>query len=355
MDSTLLSVRLASHWLDTFRFSTPEEVVGHFGCVQAQDIWQSMWIIGSRIPWSTEAMIRDACTKWTIVRSWPMRGTLHYMNPKNIRWMLELCASKTLSGFGRRREYLGITDVHAERALEIMDMSLRWGKSLTRREFGEILKSNDIPMQTQWVYHLACYAATHGLICFWPPTEKEETFVLLDEWVPRSPVLNHDEQLAELARMYIRWHGPATADDLAWWCGLGKSECKKAITFIEKELEKIEQNWKSYYFFQNNLSPVPSEHIKLLGGFDEYFLGYKDRSPVADIAHHDKLFTMNGIFFSLILKWWQVVGSWKRTFKKDKVIIVPEILAGFTVDKKELEAEVIRYAKFFWYDKCEIL
>lgn len=60
-------------------------------------------------------------------------------------------------------------------------------------------------MQTQRVYHLACYAATRKVICFGPPTEKEETFVLLDEWVKKPKhTLTHDEQLAELARMYIR-------------------------------------------------------------------------------------------------------------------------------------------------------
>lgn len=73
-------------------------------------------------------------------------------------------------------------------------------------------------MQTQWTYHLACYAASRGLICFGPPTEKEETFVLLDEWIGTSKSLNKDEQLATLARMYFRAHGPATLDDLAWWC-----------------------------------------------------------------------------------------------------------------------------------------
>ncbi|MBP7885004.1 winged helix DNA-binding domain-containing protein [Patescibacteria group bacterium] len=75
-------------------------------------------------------------------------------------------------------------------------------------------------MQTQRVYHLCCYAATRKLICFGPPTDKEETFVLLDERVAKPKILTHDEQLATLARMYIRSHGPATVDDLARWTGL---------------------------------------------------------------------------------------------------------------------------------------
>ena len=114
-----------------------------------------------------------------------MRGTLHYMDPKCVHMMLDLCAKKTLTGFAKRRDFLGISDTHAERALEIMERELRGGKSLTRTELNKTLEENSIPMQTQWMYHLACYAATRGLICFGPPTTKEETFVLLDEWVTK--------------------------------------------------------------------------------------------------------------------------------------------------------------------------
>ena len=69
--------------------------------------------------------------------------------------------------------------------------------------------------------------------------------------------------------MYLRGHGGATVDDLAWWCGLGKTECKKAIALIEKELEKIEYNGKIYYYssVSNPIATVAvkNDTIKLLG------------------------------------------------------------------------------------------
>lgn len=123
--SDFLSLRLASHAVSESRFSTPEEAVAHYGCMQAQDIPQATWAIGSRVAGATEKSVRDACARGTIVRTWPMRGTLHYVDPKNVRWLLDLCASKTLSGFTKRREFLGISDAHAEKALETMDLALR--------------------------------------------------------------------------------------------------------------------------------------------------------------------------------------------------------------------------------------
>lgn len=236
-----------------------------------------------------------------------------------------------------------------------MDLVLRSGKALSRTELTEALKDAGIPMQTQWTYHLACYAATRGLICFGPPTEKEETFVLLEEWIPKFGELSRDERLAELARTYFRSHSPATVDDLAWWCGLGKTECKTAISLISNELETLNENGKTYYFSKNGGFSQKSEEIRLLGGFDEYFLGYKDRSPVADVEHHGKLFTSNGIFFPLVMKGGKIVGSWKRTFKKDWVVICPEILPGFLVASEELEKEARRYADFYGLPDFEII
>lgn len=162
-------------------------------------------------------------------------------------------------------------------------------------------------MRTQRTCHLACYAATRGLICFGAPIEKEETFVLLDEWIPKTPELSREERFAELARTYFRSHSPATVDDLAWWCGLGKTECKTAASLIADELETLEENGKTYYVSITGVPnvrtlPDKSDEIRLLGGVDEYFLGYKDRSPVADVEHHGKLFTVNGIFFPLVMK-----------------------------------------------------
>lgn len=354
----ILSLRLTSHWLSTWWFSDIETAVRHMGCMQAQDIWQATRTIGSRVPWSTSKDVKQALTEWKIVRTRPMRGTLHYMAPENVHRMLDLCASKTLSSFAKRREFLWISDKHAEQALQIMTNALRGWKSLTRTQLWQTLQDGWIPMQTQWVYHLACYAATRKLICFGPPTEKEETFVLLDERVTNPLQLNHDEQLATLATMYLTGHGPATVDDLARRCGLGKTLCKQAIASIADQCEVIQYNDKTYYYLlswrnakENSMkdSSLRSEwqSLLLLGWFDEYFLGYKDRSIVADTTHYEKMFTKNGIFFPLIIVDGRVVGVWKRSWKKDSCVFDIQTLPGEKLDKKQLTQAAQDYATFW--------
>ena len=92
----IIDIRLQSHHLTGTLFSTPAEVVKHYGCMQAQDIQQAMRCISSRTSNTTE-MIKQACRDKSIVRTRPMRGTLHYMAPEYVHLMLDICAAKTLS------------------------------------------------------------------------------------------------------------------------------------------------------------------------------------------------------------------------------------------------------------------
>lgn len=353
----LLNTRLHSHLLTKHSYTQASEIVKHYGCIQAQDTSQAMRVIGSRLPKAGAQNIKDACKIGQIIRTRPMRGTLHYIAPEYTHRMLDLCASKTLTSFTKRRDYLWITDTQANKALHIIDIALRWWKILTRTQLSSTLTDAGIPMQTQWTYHLTCYAATRKLICFWPPTDKEETFVLLDDRVPNPPKLNVDEQLAALASMYYRSHGPATIDDLARWTGLNKSICKQATQVISNELESQEYKGKIYYY-QPTLTIKTDKTIKLLGWFDEYFLGYKDRSIVADTKHHNQLFTKNGIFFPLIMQEGSIIGTRKRsrkkTSKKSELSITTSILPGYKINPQWISQQYMSYANFWWADNIII-
>lgn len=92
----MLEQRLQSHLLTPHNFTTPAEIIQHYGCLQAQVIPQAKRCIASRLPKCTDQEIHDALVNGSIVRTRPMRGTLHYMDPKHVHWMLDLCASKTL-------------------------------------------------------------------------------------------------------------------------------------------------------------------------------------------------------------------------------------------------------------------
>jgi hypothetical protein len=138
-----------------------------------------------------------------------------------------------------------------------------------------------------------------------------EHFVLADEWIPRARRLQGDEALGELATRYLRGHGPASLEDFAFWAGLPKGEAKRALE-IAGPAPEVEA------------AGVPE--ALLLPGFDEYFLGYADRSPCLEQQHFERIVPGgNGVFLPMLLLKGRVQGTWRRsvTAKKVNVTVVP--------------------------------
>lgn len=353
-EEDFLMLRLQSHLLSNHKkINDNSWLIQHYGCIQAQDKNQAQRCIASRLEWCTLSDITKAISNKEIVRSRPMRGTLHYVDPSCIHWILDLCASKTLSWFEKRREFLWISDQDAERSLAIIDTALRGWKTLTRSQLWYILQESWIPMQTQRLYHLTCYAATHKLICFWPKDGKEDSFVLLNEWIPKTHTITYDEQLAQLARMYIRSHGPCTSDDLHRRCGLWKTICKEAIRSILSELCTIEYNDKEYYYYDQWLTIDHNDipWFLLLWWFDEYFLWYKDRSFIANREYINQYYTKNWIFFPLIVYNGKVVGTRNRQIKKSS-IHVDVVIRDNSLSIKDniwLEYNIQQYIRYLWF------
>jgi hypothetical protein len=62
--------------------ATPHAVVAHFGAMQAQDYLGALWAVGARMGTALETEVEEALAQRTIVRCWPMRGTLHFVAAK---------------------------------------------------------------------------------------------------------------------------------------------------------------------------------------------------------------------------------------------------------------------------------
>lgn len=107
-------------------------------------------------------------------------------------------------------------------------------------------------------------------------------------------------------------------------------------------------NKQTYWMAQDVLLPKARQNAFALPGFDEYLLGYKDRSAVLDSAHAEKVCPGgNGVFASAIVINGHVVGTWKRTIRKAGIEI--NALPFAEIGKAELglfEKAAGRYAAF---------
>ena len=101
------------------------------------------------------------------------------------------------------------------------------------------------------------------------------------------PELTKDESLARLARSYFRSHAPAVLQDFVWWSGLPITDARQAIYLIDSELTAEEWNGQTWYIHEDcRTRGKVTGSLHLLPSYDEYLLGYKDRTDVLPKEHY---------------------------------------------------------------------
>jgi hypothetical protein len=315
--------RLYQQQVAKTRFKTPGQVVSWLGALQAQDYAGAKWSIGLRLPNATDTDIEQAIAAKTIIRTWPMRGTLHFVAPEDVRWLLALLTPRIIAQTAGRYRQLELDNAIFARSKEVFTKALQGGKQLTRDEMQQLLERTNISTGGQRGYHILCRSAQDGLICFGAPRGKQQTFTLLDEWAPPTKHLERDEALVELARRYFTSHGPATIPDFVWWSGLTVTDARAGLEMVKAQLSRETVNGQTYWMSSDRpASADDAPTTYLLPGFDEYLLGYKDRTAVLEAVHAQKVTPgNNGVFNPIIVIEGCVVGTWKRIFKKDTVVI----------------------------------
>ena len=184
------------------------------GAVQAQDYPGALTSVALRTAGGTRAAVEAALDSGAVVRSWPMRSTLHLVAAEDLGWFLEFCGSRTLPGAAKRRATVGLTEADCERAREVAVAALAGGGRLRRAELLRAFDEGGVPTTGQRGYHLLWYLAQTGTLCLGPTAEGEQLFVLSEEWIRQPRRLDREEAFAELALRFFRGHGPATVADL---------------------------------------------------------------------------------------------------------------------------------------------
>jgi len=329
-------------------FASPAATVRWFGAVQAQDYRGSLWAIGLRTRAASEASIELAVAERSIVRTWPLRGTLHFVAAADARWMLNLCAPRTLARSARRLEQdHGIEGRVIARSAKVVTDALSGGNALSRPDLYRRLESAGIATGGSRGLHLLWWHAHEGLICLGPRAGKQQTFVLLDEWLPTSQPISRDDSLAELARRYFCSHGPATVRDFAWWSGLAAADADVARESVARELDAITIDKQTYWQAAGTPAARTKPGCHLLPAYDEYTVAYQDRSAVLSSEVAARADSGHGIFYPALVIDGQVAGTWSRQLLKESVAITCRPFAR--LDRRQSQALVAaaqRYAQF---------
>jgi len=342
-------LRLHNQHIARATFEKPGDVVAWLGAVQAQDYLGALWAVGLRMRNAVEADVERALANRTIIRTWPMRGTLHFVAAADARWLLELLTPRVVANNAQRlfRQF-GLDEAAFARSKDLFARALRGGKRLTRNAMYEALEAGGVSTYGQRGLHILWRLAQDGFICFGAREGKQQTFALLDEWAPKAKRMARDESLAEITKRYFTSRGPATLLDFAWWSGLTMADASAGLEMAKRSLAQETVNGQTYWLVPST-APTKDSSLTayLLPAYDEYTVAYKDRSAALNQEYAKLPNYGHGIFNPTIIVDGQVVGTWKRTLKKDSLAISPSPFAKLKRAETRAIAEAAnRYGKF---------
>jgi hypothetical protein len=342
--------RLHNQFLSQTDFTEPGPVVAALGAVQGQDYAGGKWGLGLRMQGATDAALDQAFNEGRILRTHILRPTWHFVAPQDIRWLLALSAPRvhTANGFMYRQQ--GLDRASIKKSYTVLEKVLQGGKSLTRPELGSALENAGIKKaEGIRLGYFIMSAELDRILCSGPRRGKQFTYALLEERAPRVRALERQDALAELTRRYFDTRGPATLHDFTWWSGLTMADAKDGIDAVKSEFVNEVIDGKTYWF-DGAAAPVkeksPTAH--LLPNYDEYFIGFKDRSAIGEVAKQANIKANDPSFLAnVIILDGQVIGGWKRAIKKDRALVEFSPIVELTKDQERaVEEAAARYGEF---------
>ena len=341
--------RLSRTFLAGSTWTSGRDVVRALGAVQAQDYEGAKWALSQRTRAATDSLIEREFASGEILRTHVLRPTWHFVDPTDIRWMLALTGpriAKSMASYDRKLE---LDDTVYRRSHAAIENALRGGIHLTRTELRAILEHAGVnTLGVQRAAHLMMRAELDALICSGARRGKQFTYALLDERVPAVAPIDRDEALLRLTRSYFRGRSPATANDFGWWSGLAMVDVKRGLEIAGAELEKMMIEGDAYWAIGDNSVPRPKPSAHLLPNYDEFFIGYRNRSAIGKRLKSVKAVTGgNALIAHVVALDGQLVGGWRRTVERDAVVLNLKLLTRLSApEQKRLLREAGRFASF---------
>ncbi len=329
--------------------TTPEAVVTRLGAVQAQDYTGALWAIALRLAGATRSTVEKAITEKSIVRTWALRGALHFVPAADARWMIELVAPRVLKEAAGLQRQLELDSGSFSRSRNIVRKALQQHKVMTRRDLFAALDKGGMGTGGQRGTLILQQLSMECTLCYGPHADKQPTFTLFDDWITTSRTLEREDALRTIAERYFTGHGPATVRDFVWWTGLSMADAKLALQHAKESLESYLDDGTEYWMARGLTVPEDVQAAAhLLAGFDEYLLGYSNRSAALPPKFAGRVVTgADDVFFSTLLLDGQVRGTWRRETGPKGVVIEASPFGRFSpAEKQSFIAAAERYAHF---------
>lgn len=282
------------------------DVVERVLAVQAQDARGARLAVRARSAGLHASDIDRALDDRQLVVSWLNRGTLHLVRAEDYWWLHELTTPQLATSNATRLRQEGVDADAAERGVDAVRRALSDGP-LPRAALREHVAAAGVPVERQALVHVLFLATLRGHIVRGPTMGKEHAFVLVADWLGERPAIDRATALAQLARRYLRGHGPASDRDLARWANIPLRDARAGFTAIAADIVERGDGLVALKKAPRAAEVPPP---RLLGPYEPLLLGWTSREHVLSTEAIQRLVTTNGLFRPFALVGGRGVATW---------------------------------------------
>lgn len=314
-----------------------------------------------------EDISKELWTKKTLLRTWCMRGTAHYLTLKDFPAFLKAIIMPRIP---RHKEWLSkrgskefgeIAKIDHfqhdfEAILTTVSKALAAGPA-TREEVATVVVNEIGPEARRWVdtgYSLVTkLLAYEGKVCFGPDLNGKATFVLTSQWLPKQPTINQQEAEDTILMKYFQCYGPATPQDFSAWSGLKMQTVNPIWERNISQFAEVALDNKSLWILKDDHEALlntqaDSRPLRLLPNFDVFLLGHKDKRHIVDEAHYKQVFKKAAWISPVLLYDGRAIGTWKQKRTSNKINVIIEPFGSLTKSQIEnIETETLRLGEYF--------
>ena len=303
--------------------------------VQAQVTSSAQFTVGIRSPATADDVAAALWTDRTLVRTWAMRGTLHWLPAAEFGLWIAALTTRSWRITASWEKYHGVTADEVDAVTAAIPDVLA-GQQLTREELARGLAD------ATGLTHLAAQltsgwgavlkpAANHGLLCFGPDRERNVTFVRPDDWLGDTGAApDPDEAMRAVLWRFLDAYGPAIPADVARWFGEREPFGRRLLAAHADDLAVVDVDGHRAWLTPGGAAALadhdPAEGVVLLGGFDPYVLApISHREAIIPAGRLDRVSRTAGWISPVVLVDGMVAGTWETRADGEatQVVVTP--------------------------------
>ncbi len=331
----------------------PVQVVRSVIGIQAQELPSAYLAIRARSRGVTETQLRQITFDQSqLVWTWCMRGTLHLVTAEDIRWINPLLREGLLPPNDHRLTQLGWNRDTIGKGIDIILNLLKDEGEQTRAQIAQALAKYNLPFEGQATVHIVFRAVIEGLVAITGLRGSKPVYGLFERHLGDLNPLPRDEAVQKLASRYLLAYGPARMLDFVTWSGIKATEVKPLWDVISSQTSAVEIDGYAAHLPKNHLAWLEDQTsrtpaLRLLPRYDDYLLGYANRTWTVEPGLEERLLPGGGIIPAVIVLDGLVVGAWKLIPGPKQVQIELDIFSSQKIDLKPMiEEEVADIQRF---------